>query len=195
MSVKSFIDNLGLDHRRHWKKLIGHIRDSKCGYDHSSFLDDEENTTPCCALSHAILHDMLGDVTIEHYYSFKQHNVYKVEEMFGDEAFEKVFNEDSDFHNYLKVYCLNYDNPDAAFDKNIVADALSKFLGFDDLSKKIKHVTVHWKNHRQDHFENMEALESYFNLNPQRANTYRKITQTYLSPRTVYDEVTEEVEL
>jgi hypothetical protein len=201
MDTKDFTSKLTAAQIDNWKKLVEYISEADFGYDHGQYdTDVHDRTGYRCALSFAAMANLF-DRTSDTGLGYDDYNYGMVIDEFGD-SIEEAFGEgscDVVFHGYSdfdKFLHRAIDND--TFDNSSVqaAEHLAKFLGLENLTTSDEiYVTVHWKSNQKDRFESLEALKSYFSLNPHRKKGYRKVTVTKMVPRTVYDEVVETIEV
>jgi hypothetical protein len=191
--VSDFVKCLNAAQKKNWVTLIAHIRKGEYIYNHDNYEIDKAYNSSRCALSFAYTYDILHGADDSSFNQTIEESSEAIDEFFGEDAVAIVFEGGSTFGEYLNEHTNEGEGAD--LDGEHAAKLLSDFLGFGAEHGDAKFVTIHWKSNQTDNFESVEALQSFLDLNPKRAQGYRKITVTKLVPRTVYDEVVETITL
>jgi hypothetical protein len=177
--------------QQNWSKVINYLMsDTGFKYRHEHFANPADTEKAFCILSFIFRTPNINLSLPTHlsFFEYVENEKYR-EELdiaFGDDFLIVFAVGESDFAEFIEAYGHSeYIN----IDTKVVANLLREFIGISISSSDAKHFTVQWKNNSKDIFRNEEALREFFELNPHRKNSVRRITVTKVVERIVYDEV------
>lgn len=185
-----FLHSLTEDQVQNWMGLIAYMKGrGNCNYDHSGF--SSQNANGYCALSYAIRADIVPLISNEL-------DIYMnmCDKKFGENSFEYFFSALENIgENFIIFRLASERNIDLeACKAKEAAEVLDAFIKMRDV-KDYKKITLYWYDGNIDNFASKDDVKSFLELNPHRTNQVKKLTGTMLIPRTVYDEIIEEITL